>query len=71
MITNISIVSVFVKDVDESKSFYTEILGFQPQDDITLGRATGGAPSSTPTSPSSWSTSACRGRRSLPTWSRR
>ena len=37
MITNISIVSVFVKDVDESKSFYTEILGFQPQDDITLG----------------------------------
>ena len=37
MITNISIVSVFVKDVDESKAFYTEVLGFQPQDDITLG----------------------------------
>ena len=37
MITNISIVSVFVKDVDESQAFYTEILGFEPQDDITLG----------------------------------
>ena len=37
MITNISIVSVFVKDVDESKAFYTEILGFEAKDDITLG----------------------------------
>ena len=37
MITNISIVSVFVKDVDESQTFYTEILGFEPRDDITLG----------------------------------
>jgi catechol 2,3-dioxygenase-like lactoylglutathione lyase family enzyme len=37
MITNISIVSVFVKDVDESYAFYTETLGFQPKDDITLG----------------------------------
>jgi catechol 2,3-dioxygenase-like lactoylglutathione lyase family enzyme len=37
MITNISIVSVFVKDVDESQAFYTEILGFEPRDDITLG----------------------------------
>ena len=31
MITNISIVSVFVKDVDESKRFYTDVLGFERQ----------------------------------------
>lgn len=37
MITNISIVSVFVKDIDESKKFYTDILGFEEKDDITLG----------------------------------
>ncbi|MDR6865240.1 VOC family protein [Phycicoccus sp. 3266] len=37
MITNISIVSVFVKDVDESKKFYTDVLGFEEKDDITLG----------------------------------
>lgn len=37
MITNVSIVSVFVKDQDEAKKFYTEVLGFQEQDDITLG----------------------------------
>ena len=37
MITNISIVSVFVKDVDESKAFYTDVLGFDAKDDITLG----------------------------------
>jgi len=37
MITNISIVSVFVKDVDESLRFYTDVLGFAPESDITLG----------------------------------
>src|SRR4029453_3902390 len=37
MITKVSIVSVFVKDVDESKRFYTEVLGFDAKDDITLG----------------------------------
>jgi catechol 2,3-dioxygenase-like lactoylglutathione lyase family enzyme len=37
MITNVSIVSVFVKDVDESKKFYTDVLGFEEKDDITLG----------------------------------
>jgi catechol 2,3-dioxygenase-like lactoylglutathione lyase family enzyme len=36
MITNISIVSVFVKDVDASKAFYVDVLGFEPKDDITL-----------------------------------
>jgi catechol 2,3-dioxygenase-like lactoylglutathione lyase family enzyme len=37
MITNISIASVFVKDVDASKAFYTEVLGFEEGTDITLG----------------------------------
>ena len=37
MITNISIVSVFVKDIDESKRFYIDVLGFEEKDDITLG----------------------------------
>jgi len=37
MITNVSIVSVFVQDVDESKAFYTDILGFEARDDISLG----------------------------------
>jgi catechol 2,3-dioxygenase-like lactoylglutathione lyase family enzyme len=37
MITNVSIVGVWVKDIDESKKFYTEVLGFHEKDDITLG----------------------------------
>lgn len=37
MITNISIVSVFVKDVDAAKTFYTEVLGFVEGADVTLG----------------------------------
>jgi catechol 2,3-dioxygenase-like lactoylglutathione lyase family enzyme len=37
MITNIAIASVFVKDVDASKRFYTDVLGFAEKDDITLG----------------------------------
>ena len=37
MITNISIASVFVKDVDASKRFYVDVLGFEEKDDITLG----------------------------------
>ena len=37
MITNISIASVFVKDVDESLKFYTDVLGFRAEADITLG----------------------------------
>jgi catechol 2,3-dioxygenase-like lactoylglutathione lyase family enzyme len=36
MITNISITSVFVKDVDASKRFYVDVLGFEEKDDITL-----------------------------------
>jgi catechol 2,3-dioxygenase-like lactoylglutathione lyase family enzyme len=37
MINNIAIISVFVKDQDEAKKFYTDILGFEEKDDITLG----------------------------------
>lgn len=37
MITNVSIVSVFVKDVDKSKAFYIDVLGFAEHSDITLG----------------------------------
>lgn len=36
MITNISITSVFVKDVDASKAFYIDVLGFAEHTDITL-----------------------------------
>jgi catechol 2,3-dioxygenase-like lactoylglutathione lyase family enzyme len=36
MITNISIVGVWVKDIDDAKKFYTDVLGFEPKDDITL-----------------------------------
>jgi catechol 2,3-dioxygenase-like lactoylglutathione lyase family enzyme len=37
MITNISLASVFVKDVDASKRFYVDVLGFTEGEDITLG----------------------------------
>jgi catechol 2,3-dioxygenase-like lactoylglutathione lyase family enzyme len=37
MITNIAIASVFVQDVDASRDFYVDVLGFEPKDDITLG----------------------------------
>jgi catechol 2,3-dioxygenase-like lactoylglutathione lyase family enzyme len=36
MITNVSIVSVWVKDVDESLKFYTDVLGFEPGADVSL-----------------------------------
>ena len=56
MITNIAIASVFVKDIDESKAFYIDVLGFVENSDVTLATATAGARSATPTSPSSRST---------------
>ena len=37
MITNISLVSVWVRDIDESKAFYTDVLGFEVGADLTLG----------------------------------
>jgi catechol 2,3-dioxygenase-like lactoylglutathione lyase family enzyme len=36
MITNISLMSVFVNDIDEAKAFYTEKLGFVLKTDISL-----------------------------------
>jgi catechol 2,3-dioxygenase-like lactoylglutathione lyase family enzyme len=36
MITNIAIASVYVKDIDESKAFYTDVLGFEENSDVTL-----------------------------------
>ena len=36
MITNVSLVTVYVNDIDEAKAFYTEKLGFVLKDDITL-----------------------------------
>jgi len=37
MITNISIASVFVTDVDAAKAFYLDILGFEEHTDLTMG----------------------------------
>jgi catechol 2,3-dioxygenase-like lactoylglutathione lyase family enzyme len=37
MITNIAIASVFVQDIDASRDFYVDVLGFELKDDITLG----------------------------------
>jgi catechol 2,3-dioxygenase-like lactoylglutathione lyase family enzyme len=37
MITNVSLVSVWVTDLDESLAFYTDVLGFEARDDIKLG----------------------------------
>lgn len=37
MITNVSLISVFVQDLDESLAFYTDVLGFDAKDDIQLG----------------------------------
>ena len=37
MITNIAIASVFVKDIDASKAFYIDVLGFEENSDVSLG----------------------------------
>lgn len=37
MITNVSLVSVWVKDIDESLAFYTDVLGFEKADDVRIG----------------------------------
>ena len=51
MITNIAITSVFVKDVDASKAFYVDVLGFQENTDITLGDGYRWCTVSSPTQP--------------------
>ena len=37
MITNVSLITVWVKDMDESKAFWTDVLGFNVGDDIEVG----------------------------------
>lgn len=37
MITNISLTTVFCTDLDETRDFYVDVLGFEPGDDITFG----------------------------------
>jgi len=37
LITNVHLVTVYVNDIDESKAFYTDTLGFVLKNDITLG----------------------------------
>ena len=37
MITNISLVTLWVKDIDESLAFYTGVMGFLPKDDLQFG----------------------------------
>lgn len=37
MITNISLLSLWVKDIEESLAFYTDVLGFAVGDDFQLG----------------------------------
>ena len=37
MITNISLITLYVTDQEESKKFYTEMLGFVVETDITMG----------------------------------
>ena len=37
MITNVSLTSVFVQDIDESLAFYTDVLRFSAGDDIRIG----------------------------------
>ena len=37
MITNISLVTVYVTDQDEAKKFYTDVLGFEERSDVRMG----------------------------------
>jgi catechol 2,3-dioxygenase-like lactoylglutathione lyase family enzyme len=51
MITNIAIATVWVKDVDASKAFYLDVLGFRENTDITLGDGYRWCTVSSPTQP--------------------
>ena len=37
MITNISLTAVWVRDIEASKRFYVDVLGFEERDDVSLG----------------------------------
>ena len=51
MITNIAIATVWVKDVDASKAFYLDVLGFHENTDLTLGDGYRWCTVSSPTQP--------------------
>jgi len=51
MITHIAIATVWVKDVDASKAFYLDVLGFHENTDITLGDGYRWCTVSSPTQP--------------------
>ncbi len=37
MITNISLVTLYVNDQDDAKKFYTDVLGFEERTDVRMG----------------------------------
>ena len=37
MITNVSLVTLYVSDQDDAKRFYTEVLGFEERSDVRMG----------------------------------
>ena len=37
MITNISLVTLYVSDQDDAKKFYTDVLGFEERTDVRMG----------------------------------
>ncbi len=37
MITNVSLVTLYVSDQDDAKSFYTDVLGFEERADVRMG----------------------------------
>ena len=37
MITNVSLISIFCTDLDETRDFYVDVLGFKPGEDISFG----------------------------------
>ncbi|MFN7150020.1 MAG: VOC family protein [Microthrixaceae bacterium] len=37
MITNVSIISIFCTDLDETRDFYVDVLGFDAAEDISFG----------------------------------
>ncbi len=37
MITNISLVTLYVSDQDEAKRFYTDVMGFEEKSDVRMG----------------------------------
>src|SRR5918911_797757 len=37
MITNVSLITIYVNDQDAAKDFYVNTLGFEPRDDVSMG----------------------------------